>query len=944
MKSSRHSSPSLLPLLLLLAAFASAACGEPQRGGEPDGPRAILLSVDALNEAIFRETLDPQRAPALHRIFTEGMCADHAVSAFPSVTAASHAVLWTGAYGNVNGVAANLQPRLPRDRHSLLDLLRGFSYEALSAEPLWITGGKAGIPVTGQHVTQAPAPPGYLPTQGEHTPWQRARLEESRQALDRPEIRVVNGYNVPIDPHRLLSTSNTTPGELGEWQGLPEPLRLPPRAFRWESAGRTVHGLLHGEERYDRFTLALEPHAGRGVTARLAPEERAPPRGRELARHFSQPLEIPVEGGRVHLRARLFQVAEDGSDFLLHLPALDLVEGNRPEVTEGYADAVEGWVGGVALNLYRSGELGPTLALGGDGTAEARYLESAELLVRQYIRGTRWMWEEGNPRLHMDYTPLSDAVDHEVLFLLSPEWPGYREDRAELYREFRSRAWELVDLQVAAILELAEAAGAALFVSGDHGMRPSWKGFHPNQALLNAGLLALKEDGSIDLVRSRAVSPNGYWISVNREAWVDGIVPPEEEEEVVGLARAAIEGVRGPSGERVVTRTFTPEEHPEMGLGGPAAGDLYWGTAPGFASSWTVRAGAPAAVTGRVTAGHGFPPDEPDMYTVFCALGGGFQAGRIPAVRTTVVAPTVAEYVGLPRPADATGPSVLAAMRNGDPLVARLQERIWAEGDTITIGLALYDMESEARIRLGAHRPFHAASTMKVPVLLELLRQVEEGRISLDDPLPIRDTFRSIVDGSPFTLDQDVDEGLLEALGGTLPVRRVAHGMITVSSNLGTNLLLETLTPDSVQALMDRMGAGGMQVLRGVSDIPAFEAGLSNRTTADGYLRTLEVLARCEGFRRGSCREMEAILEDQTFRGEIPAGLPSGTRVGNKTGSITGILHDGAVVWPEGRAPYILVLLTEGYTDKEEGSRVMAELSRIVWEGIVEGRGAGRDR
>jgi beta-lactamase class A len=292
----------------------------------------------------------------------------------------------------------------------------------------------------------------------------------------------------------------------------------------------------------------------------------------------------------------------------------------------------------------------------------------------------------------------------------------------------------------------------------------------------------------------------------------------------------------------------------------------------------------------------------------------------------------------VPRPADATGASVLATLRaGGDPLERALRERIGAEGDSVRVAVAFHDLESARRIEIDAGRVFHAASTMKVPILYELFRRHDDGLLDVDAPFPIHNTFRSVHDGSPFTLESDQDEGILGALGSTLPTRRVAHGMITVSSNLGTNLLLEALTPEAVQARMDRMGAGEMKVRRGVSDIPAFEAGFSNETTARGLLRVMEIVARCEGVSRESCAAMHEILEAQSYRSEIPAGLPPGTRVGNKTGSITRIRHDAAIVHPPGRAPFLLVVLTEGFADGAHASEVMADLARLVWSSVTGG-------
>jgi beta-lactamase class A len=935
--------PRARSLTLLLGGMAAlmagiSACSGPRGGTTPN--RAILVSIDGLNEAILRARLTPAEAPNLYRIFSEGRCADHAVTAFPSVTASAHSVLWTGAYGDVTGVTANQMHTLPRDRNTVMTRTNGFNYVSLRGEPLWITAARAGIAVTGHHVTQAPFPGGFEAVDGERTPELEGRRAEQARLLERTDVNVMNGYNRMVEGSRILSPSGVQTDEVDGWVGL-ESLQsgVPPKGIRWDTGAGTIHGVFHGTDRYEALTVSPTRDVSNATTARLAPVETTPPEGRELARHFSPSLEIPVEDGRVHLRIRVFELSPDGSDFLVVQPSLDVVEGNRDDLMVAHDAATGGWVNNNVLGAYLLGGLGPQRFAGGDGTAELRHLELVELVTRQIMVGSEWLWRTYRPQLHMDYNPISDAIDHNLLGFLDPESPAYDPEIAPHIAAFRAQVWGYVDRFVGHLLTLAEEDGAALFISGDHGMRASWNQFLPNVALAQAGLLVVGEDGQIDLSRSRAVSPNGYWISVNRTAWRGGIVPPEEEAEVIEAVRRALEGVRDAAGTRVVTRTFTPKEAGYMGIGGPTGGDVYWATAPGYRSLSGWRGDVAASPT-SVTAGHGFPSDEPDMYTVFCALGPGFTEGRVPAVRTTVIAPTVAEYTGIPRPMDAVGASVLRILRDGDPLEAALARRIAAEGDSIHIGISLWDVETERRIEIGSDRIFHAASTMKVPVLMELIRRVEAGDFTLDDPYPVTNTFRSILDGSPFTLDEDVDEGLIEALGGTLPLRRIAEGVIQVSSNLGTNLLLAALTPDSVRATMARIGAEEMLVLRGVSDIPAFEAGMSNRTSARAYRRTLESIVRCELWSRDGCAEMNRILEGQTFVDEIPAGIPAsargeGTRIGNKTGSITRILHDGAIVTPPGRGPYVLVILTEGYLDKEVGSAVMADLSRIVWEGIL---------
>ena len=973
-----------LPLLLALLAGTAACADVP--GGQAGETRAILASIDALNEAAIRAWMTPEEVPALFRLLDQGVCAAHAESHFPSVTAASHAVIWTGAAGDVHGVTANSLPRLPRDAHTVLETTNGFHYSTLSAEPIWITAGKAGVPVAGHHVTQGPGVPGYPAVAGERTAVQQARRAESARILERTDVNVLNGYNRIVEGQRVVTGADVTWVEPAEapWANL-EGLGsvLPPLPFyRDLPEGGRLHGVMvalpaEGSDAvadagagtdaesaaatgeagaaaepatYNAMLLGMQRDADRAVMARAVPVESTPPgRERPLARHFADALEVEVEGGRIHVQPRLFEVSPDGRDFLLYQPPLQVVEGNREDLTLAYDREGGGWTGNAGNAVYLRGGFGPRLTEGGDGTAEARFLETAEHLLLRFSQGSRWLWNTWEPRLLLDYFPLADEIDHRLIGFLDPNSPGYTPEMAERVVAFRTRTWQMVDRWLATLEELALEADAALFVTGDHGMRGNWRLFLPNLALQQAGLLVLDAAGEVDLSRTRAVSTHGYWVTVNRTAFRGGIVPPEEEAEVRAAVVAALEGVRTPEGNRVVTRTFTPEQYPDLGLGGPAGGDVYWGTAPGFRSSGAIR-GEGVIADSWIGGDHGFPPDEPDMYTVFCALGGGFESGRIPPVRTTVVASTVAEYLGMPAPADAVGTSVLAWMRRGgDPLEAALRERIEAEaralaeeggdGEALRVAVAFRDISTAHRVGILEDRPFHAASTMKVPVLYELYRQHDDRRLDVGDPVRVRNTFRSVHDGSPYTLESDADTELLEALGGTLPARRLAHGMITVSSNLATNILLEELGPEAVQARMDHLGAGEMRVRRGVSDIPAFEAGYSNETTARGLLRVMELVAGCVELSRPVCDEVHGILEDQVYRSEIPAGLPAGTRVGNKTGSITRIRHDAAIVHREGRSPYLLVILTEGFDDGDRASTLMADLSRIVWEAVGTGGG-----
>ncbi len=229
---------------------------------------------------------------------------------------------------------------------------------------------------------------------------------------------------------------------------------------------------------------------------------------------------------------------------------------------------------------------------------------------------------------------------------------------------------------------------------------------------------------------------------------------------------------------------------------------------------------------------------------------------------------------------------------------------------------------------------FHAASTMKTPVLIEAHRQQLEGRINLDDLIPVKNEFISIADGSTYSIriDRDSGDDLYEHLGSRMSMRELCYSMIVRSGNLATNLVIEFLGADNVNSTMAKMGAEGIRVLRGVEDMPAFNAGMNNETTARGLAVMFLRLARGEILNEEARNEILSVLKDQHFREMIPARLPDGVVVAHKTGSISGITHDSGIVYlPDGRS-YVLVILARDLPEHRIGREAGAEISRLIYE------------
>jgi beta-lactamase class A len=236
------------------------------------------------------------------------------------------------------------------------------------------------------------------------------------------------------------------------------------------------------------------------------------------------------------------------------------------------------------------------------------------------------------------------------------------------------------------------------------------------------------------------------------------------------------------------------------------------------------------------------------------------------------------------------------------------------------------------RIDIRGDSLVHAASTMKVPVLIALARRADAGTLHLDDAIPLQNAFASIVDGSAYTLNKtdDSDDSVYDRVGERVPIRWLATRMITHSSNLATNALLTVVAADSVTALTRTLGATRMLVRRGVEDTPAFRAGLNNVTTSNDLAALLVAIASDRAASKTSCAWMRDVLFAQAFNAAIPAGLPPNTRVAHKTGDITRVEHDAALVYPDRGAPYVLVVLTSGVENQAQARALIADIARIV--------------
>ncbi|WP_245946955.1 serine hydrolase [Algoriphagus yeomjeoni] len=269
-----------------------------------------------------------------------------------------------------------------------------------------------------------------------------------------------------------------------------------------------------------------------------------------------------------------------------------------------------------------------------------------------------------------------------------------------------------------------------------------------------------------------------------------------------------------------------------------------------------------------------------------------------------------------------------------------LQSTIQAQLDSIQgdVAVAFINLSDPSdSLFINASEEFHAASTMKVPVMIELFKQQKQGKLDLNDSILLKNEFRSIVDSSLYSMDigVDSDDAVYNKIGGKVTLKDLMYPMITVSSNLATNVLIELVGAKNVTATMRDLGAEKIEVLRGVEDQKAYDLGLSNSTTAKDLMVIMKAIAEEKAGTKQDCDEMIRILKDQQFNEIIPFYLPKDVTVAHKTGSITGVHHDAGIVYlPDGRS-YVLVLLSKNLEDFDKGTEQLAGISKTVYDHMI---------
>jgi hypothetical protein len=483
--------------LLLLIASAFPTCVSSQT----PPTKAIVLAWDGAVTPFVHEMLRSGQLPNLERLIAGGVLADDVIPCFPSLTAPAFASLWTGAPPRITGISGNRVPRLPRSQFTILESTTAFNQALLQAEPLWASAERNDRRVVITHV----------PFGG----------DQSERGVH------FQGYQGIAGRDGVVTGRTSRTQRPLSWDSLPTST-APPLEINFVIGASTFYGVFIGDpadpqEGYDTLLVTTAREEKR-ILARLKSLPAGP--GGEF--FWSQPIEVKANDGRdATTYLRLFDLKPDAGDFLLYFtrPAREVI--SRPDLLRNANRTARAFIGNGAHLLYSQGALGPTLPKGGDGIAEARYLETVSFAHHQLLETNRWALEHLPWDLFMAYTPFPDEAEHLWRGFLEPGLPFFRQDIADRLRFFLQQAYGLSD-ELLGLLMAHRTENTIVALISDHGMEATHRLVAINKLLQEKGILATDERGRVDLARTKAIYPglNNSYLLINSTDRKGGMVNP----------------------------------------------------------------------------------------------------------------------------------------------------------------------------------------------------------------------------------------------------------------------------------------------------------------------------------------------------------------------------------------------------------------------------------
>ncbi|MGH9463511.1 MAG: alkaline phosphatase family protein [Vicinamibacteria bacterium] len=622
---------------LLATVFVAASFPSTQ---EPPS-RVILFVWDGAAQWVATRLLEEGGLPNLQRIVREGAWSDGMITSFPTKTAAAHAVFWTGVYGYASGITANSVLLSPPADHTLLEWESGYFSHPLRVEPIWVRTARAGLMTYTFHASQS-------------YPFEKSL--EPLSPEERRNLRMLYGYSgLRVTPD-VMTEERVPPSPAVSW-GIPEATGPEAREITFRVGDQLFWGVFFD----DPFDPAIGCDTLGVVEDKLDTEFEARVKPGEAA-SFSAPISTTLQGEELWFALRLFDLDATASRFVMYRSSAEAVQASSEDFPGLGETDIEAFAGNAGAAFYETQRFGPTLMAGGDGTAEKRFIETEAHLQDQIRRQVERVLRERDYRLLAMYSPVTDDVSHSLVGYVDPEMPRFDGVLAAKVWPTLAASFELQDRLLGQVMEHAARDGAHVIVVADHGMAGTDRFLNVNVALAHAGLLELNADGAIDLSRTRALAPplGDGSVAVNSVEHKGGIVPVAEKRAVLAEVRRVLEQIHDPeSGEPVVTAFFDPSTEGLLQPGGSSTGDLFMDLARGYHFSDRIDTDDVVSFT-TPTGNHIFVPTRRDMLAICAGWGSRVPPGtRWSRVRAIDIAPTLLDVLGLPKPPELPGRSLI---------------------------------------------------------------------------------------------------------------------------------------------------------------------------------------------------------------------------------------------------------------------------------------------
>lgn len=616
--------------------------------------KAVIVSWDGAADWVVDKLLAEGKLPNVARMRRDGAHAESMTPAFPSKTAVGHAAIFTGAWGDVNGVTGNSVPRLPAAEYTHLETQSGFSSLALLAEPLYVTAAKAGRRVAVLSATQSFPQDPHVAT---------------LKAAGVPDGRYVSfsGFEHPMFPGKMVDVSQRVV-PLESWPSLPKGLG-PYREISLTLGSEVFFFLFFDDPKdpvqgYDSILIRQHnrsANSNRGQTI-LKPMAASP-----SLSSWSRPFHLVDNGLSGNVYFRLFSLSPDLGKIELYQRKVSGLKGAATnEEVESYTDIYGGFHDDM-FREYSNGAFGPPLWMGGEGDAEKRVVEMVRLDCEFLKRGTRYALKRWQPDLLTHYTPMTDSAGHTWMGVLDPESPAHNAALAAKIWPYYEEIYRLQDEWLGDLLDQVDRNTVVALVS-DHGMVGTQKTFYPNTVLEQAGLMVRTIRNTVELAQTKVFAPpyGDFFVVVNATDRKGGIVLESEKDALLAEAAMRLRAAHDPdTGAPIVTKVWTRTEVAELGGGGALGGDLYLEFAPGYYPSSGISDKMVVKSSSPIGMGvHGFYPLRPKMKAILYMLGPGIPKGTVWQGASQIdVAPTIAGLMGIPAPAQSKGRNLLGGGR-----------------------------------------------------------------------------------------------------------------------------------------------------------------------------------------------------------------------------------------------------------------------------------------